>query len=365
MSKSNGKAQENRNSAPVPHEPTVQILNNDSTDEIVDTTPMLDIDIDQLKDELGLGDIQNSLKILSDKIIQMSNANRSTESVAGSNSSESSQFDPSGDLDNIIDPQTSNEVDIATHALDSSTFLPSIFEETESVGPDVADAIAQRINDAVSKKPLETKFKELQDKYKTPKNCHLLCVPRVNLELWHDLPRHTKSKDLGLQEIQKILVKSAQPLIKLLDSVLKSRLENKLVEPSTILPMVADAVTLLGNASKRREFLRPDIAPAYQSVCSKSNPVSTNLFGDELHKHIKEIGEVNKIARKTMSRTAGGSKHNFVYKSGSSNTRYQRGGRRAFLGSERDSKGPYLERRPFIHQPHPTAQVFKEAKDRP
>ena len=57
--------------------------------------------------------------------------------------------------------------------LESSEFLPSTFEETETVGPDVADAIAQRVNDAVSKKPLKTKFKELQDKSKSPKNCQL------------------------------------------------------------------------------------------------------------------------------------------------------------------------------------------------
>ena len=112
-------------------------------------------------------------------------------------------------------------------------FLPSIFEETESVGLDVAEAVAQRVNDAVSKKLLESKFKELQDKYKTPKNCHLLCVPRVNLALWHDLPRNIKFKDLGLQEIQKILVKSAQPLVQLLDSVLKHQLENKSIQAST------------------------------------------------------------------------------------------------------------------------------------
>ena len=38
----------------------------------------------------------------------------------------------------------------------------------------VADVIAQRVNDACSKKPLESKFKELQDKYKTPQNCKFL-----------------------------------------------------------------------------------------------------------------------------------------------------------------------------------------------
>ena len=120
--------------------------------------------------------------------------------------------------------------------------------------------------------------------------------------------RSTKSKDLGLQEIQKHLVKSAQPMIQLLDTVLKLQVEQTRtpVDSSQILPLIADAVTLLGHASyltslKRQEFLKPDIVAAYQSVCSKSNPVTTNLFGDELPKHIKEIGEVNKISRKTMS----------------------------------------------------------------
>ena len=95
-------------------------------------------------------------------------------------------------------------------------------------------------------------------------------------------------------------MKSAQPMILLLDSVLNSQKEKKSIEASSILPLFADAVTFLGHTSymtslKRREFLKPDIAQAYQSVCSKSNPVTTCLFGDELPKHIKEIGEIYKI----------------------------------------------------------------------
>ena len=71
--------------------------------------------------------------------------------------------------------------------------------------------------------------------------------------------------------------------------------------------MLADAVTLIGHAFylaslQRREFLKRDISSAYQSVCSKSNQVTAFLFGDELPKHIKDIGEVNKISRKTLAR---------------------------------------------------------------
>ena len=40
----------------------------------------------------------------------------------------------------------------------------SIFEETESFGPDVSEVIARRDNDACSKKPLDVKLKELEEK---------------------------------------------------------------------------------------------------------------------------------------------------------------------------------------------------------
>ena len=182
-------------------------------------------------------------------------------------------------------------------------------------------------------------------------------------------PRSTESKDLGLQEIQKHLVKSAQPMIQLLDTVLKLQVEQTPVDSSQILPLIADAVTLLGHASyltslKRQEFLKPDIAPAYQSVCSKSNPVTTNLFGDELPKHIKEICEVNKISRKTMSRTNVLSKRSYDHKTTPAYSRfYQRGGRRAFLGS-RHQKGPYFDRRPFTSHSSTISKSTRDMKDR-
>jgi hypothetical protein len=73
------------------------------------------------------------------------------------------------------------------------------------------------------------------------------------------------------------------------------------------LSMLADAVTFLGHASyltslKRKDMLTPDIAKPYQAVCSKLQAITSYLFGDQLPKHIKEIGEVNKISRRVTSR---------------------------------------------------------------
>ena len=61
---------------------------------------------------------------------------------------------------------------------------------------------------------------------------------------------------------------------------------------------------------------------------------------------------MNKISRKTMSRTNVLSKRSYDHKTTPANSRfYQRGRRRAFLGS-RHQKGPYFDRRPFTsHSP--------------
>ena len=81
------------------------------------------------------------------------------------------------------------------------------------------------------------------------------------------------------------------------------------MDPNVLLLLMADVVTFLDHASyltslKRREFLTPDMSKPYQSVCSKSNAITTCLFGEELPKHNKEIGEVNKISRKLSGRAS-------------------------------------------------------------
>ena len=70
---------------------------------------------------------------------------------------------------------------------------------------------------------MHSKLKDLYKKYKTRESCQYLFSPKVNLELWHDLSKESKFKDLGLQELQKSIVKAQQPITQLFDSPLKAR----------------------------------------------------------------------------------------------------------------------------------------------
>ena len=91
----------------------------------------------------------------------------------------------------------------------------------------MTEVTAQPAEDSCLKKALviESKLKELQEKCKTPANYKKLCAPTVNLELWHDLSKESKNRDLGFQEVQKLIVEAAQPRIQVFELTLKSRRE--------------------------------------------------------------------------------------------------------------------------------------------
>ncbi|KAK2559286.1 hypothetical protein P5673_018435 [Acropora cervicornis] len=64
-----------------------------------------------------------------------------------------------------------------------------------------------------------------------------------------------------------------------------------------------DAVILLSNANtevnlRRRERLKLELHPSYRHLCNPSNPITSQLFGDDLPKAVKDIAEANKISSK-------------------------------------------------------------------
>ena len=170
-------------------------------------------------------------------------------------------------------------------------------------GPKVKEALAKRINESFTTKPIKDKMKPLLQKYHTPENCELLCMPRVNSPLWNELPHKAKSVDLGVQEIQKMIVKTGQVLVSLAESAIKAKKEKELLDPQELLGALSDALAFIGNAGfqttlKRRDLLKASLSKDYQSLFSASTPVTTHLFGDDLSKKVDDIAKANRIAVK-------------------------------------------------------------------
>ena len=49
---------------------------------------------------------------------------------------------------------------------------------------------------------------------------------------------------------------------------------------------------------RRREALKPELHTSYRYLCAPSNPITTELFGDDLPKAVKDITHTNRITSK-------------------------------------------------------------------
>ena len=174
----------------VPLEPNVLIANEVRDAVEVDDTDHVEFDLDELKEQLGIDGILEKLNDLAAKFCGGKTRTEYSGSEAR-NSTSSSET-----AEGVFDPSAAvvlHEVASTDEPHEEEFKLPSVFEETDSFGPEVAEVIAERVNDACSKRAMESKLKDLYEKYKTPANCKYLCVPKVNLELWPDLSKEPKS----------------------------------------------------------------------------------------------------------------------------------------------------------------------------
>ena len=152
-----------------PLERLIVVIANEVHDAAeADDTDNVEFDLDELKEQLG---IDNILEKLNDLAKKSRTEYSDSEAQNSKSSSETSAA--------VI----SHEVASTNEPHEEEFKLPSVFEENERFGPEVAEVIAQRVNDACSKKAMDSKLKDLYEKCKTPANCKYLCVPKVNLEL--------------------------------------------------------------------------------------------------------------------------------------------------------------------------------------
>lgn len=196
----------------------------------------VEIDIDELKDHLGLKDIVSSVEemkalfheVVGKRKLEASEPNtskkaRTEEASVPRTDNSSPEYDPT----DIVELST-------VHQGHEEPFFPSVFDDSEVCGSKISEKLAARVNEACTKKVIESKMKDLEAKYHTPENCPNLCVPKVNPELWHDFPRSSKTKDLALQEVQRGIVKATQPILTLLEDALVALNVQEKIEPGTM-----------------------------------------------------------------------------------------------------------------------------------
>ena len=183
--------------------------------------------------------------------------------------------------------------------------LEKEFNVSEQGGAEIQGNLATIVQKLLKDKPEEDKLNETKKRYLRPKNCEMLPESRVNLAIWNNLSDRARTSDLKLQKVQKSLTKGVTAVVQVVnDLISKPDMPSK----GQIINQLMDGVLLMANANielnlRCREPLKPGLHISYRYLCAPSNPITTELFGDDLPKAVKDISDTNRITSKLSKET--------------------------------------------------------------
>lgn len=154
-------------------------------------------------------------------------------------------------------------------------------------------------------KPEEDKSNEIKKCYLRSKNFEMLAETRVNLAIWNNLSERAHTSDLKLQKVQKSLIKGSTAVVQVLNDLIR---KPDMPSKGQIVNQLMDGVLLMANANielnlRQREALKPELHTSYCYLCAPSNPITTEFFGDDLPKAVKDITNTYRITSKLSRET--------------------------------------------------------------
>ena len=187
-------------------------------------------------------------------------------------------------IDNFIQPKPSDLGEGSSS--DSFKTLAEEFSVAEKTAPAIDSNLAEIVKSRLLEKLPKEKLAEVQNKYLRPENCtNLVAPPKINKQIWQQLPQETKNNDSAFQKAQSLLLSGLYAVLQTCNS---SSGEQKNVLTTSNRELVL----------KWRDLIRPGLNKQYASLCNPSTPVSSFLFGDELNKEVEELTKSHKLSNK-------------------------------------------------------------------
>ena len=137
------------------------------------------------------------------------------------------------------------------------------------------------------------------EKYPTPANTSNVCTPKMNPEIWEVLPSFARMRDVALQRLVTLVVKSIVISAEMFDRF-QDRSEPNTIN-NTLRSMVADQLQLSTALytelnQKRRDSVKRHLKEEFKQLCrSTQNENNELLFGDSFGDTVKSIGNSLKL----------------------------------------------------------------------
>ncbi len=134
------------------------------------------------------------------------------------------------------------------------------------------------------------------------------------------------------------------------------------IQPETrnVLDKIVDSIAILSHANwkhnmTRREPIKPDLNPPYTRLCKEEVKPSAKLFGEDLHKHLKDMAKAKKAGQQMQKPSTSRPPSQNYYMTKNYKPKFVRSkpydrtsnppSRRPFLGQGRASTQKNLQRR--------------------
>ena len=138
--------------------------------------------------------------------------------------------------------------------------LADKFTPADKMGPPIsaglADLLKTVIRDRGSKKDEDKKRYEVLEKNLRPENCDVLAPPKVNKEIWSNIPTTSRSSDLEFQKTQNVVLRAMGPIVGVVDLLLKKDPEGKDEMSTQIVDKLMESVSLLAFANDDLNIMR-------------------------------------------------------------------------------------------------------------
>ena len=197
-----------------------------------------------------------------------------------------------------------SQSDDASGEVDIMDSLEDPFSTPDETGPPVHPKLAVKVDDRfltnLNNEVVTQKIKA----YIRPDNCPNLVVPKCSSEVWRNLSKFQRATDFKVSHGQKSINSGATAVVEILDQLLTSAKSPQSLQIPQLVAKGCDALALFGHASQelsyhRRDTLRPAIKREYASLVNRGVPVTSQLFGDDIVKTMKDAKQETSIIKES------------------------------------------------------------------
>ena len=179
-------------------------------------------------------------------------------------------------------------------------------KEADKVSTKVSQPVAVGIDKYLKDSWYTTEMDKLAKQYPRVENIDHLKVPKLDTEVYQLVEQHVRNNDQSMQGVQKALIAGLSALAPVLDLAINRGNKDAELDPLTKnimngIQLVSYAVN--GISSRRKEMLKPCLAPAYARVLTKGHDTTPDwLFGGDLLTTTKKCEAAKRIGEKVLRR---------------------------------------------------------------